>query len=503
MEELTAKKDGSYHFHFGPCIAHDGVVYAVNNHNTSLGLLRLTRCRVPLLKGFESFLREQQRLFIRKQCAFTTHLRELYSQSFINYEGCINELLTHHDDPHQKRALRVQAYEWMLQENKLYDHSWSKFGTRIKMKSFEIAKPGKIPRNIADLGVPASLRGFRVTAFYKKAMALNPIEILGGSIVYCPKPNPFQLEEIFRHLIEPPDRFYFVLFSDDSCLSIRTSNGILRYNIDISSCDGSHTEDLFSLLVELVPDCAREDMEALVNQCRRPFTVYDCNNHSRSVTLRPKQAKLYSGSTLTTIINNLANILIAYSIAESDIESSQDVILAARRAGYIVTCEDCSDWHNLQFLKHSPVFDDKKQIRPLLNIGVLLRLTGTSRGDIPGSNKVPLEVRCNKFQESLLRGAYPKAHFTLIDNMRSRLHVDGSEMDRYSKSLLAYKVEEEEEYPDFYVPSHEVWQRYDLDTLEIHELEEVFGNAGYGDHFISTGAVKVLNLDYGLGGNIL
>lgn len=501
-QETVAKVDGSYHSCFGPCVASNGVMYGNSNHNVSLAATRITKTRLPGLPGFEQLLQENQRVFIEAHDEQLSTLRVNYDKHFTEYTDVITEALEHHEDPHLKKALRVLAWKDILDFNLLEDDMWylPGKGTLYKMKIFEIAKPGKTPRMIGDLGVHASLQGFRITKFLKHAMAVEPFSYRGGEIEFCPKPAPAALESVFRKLIDPPGKFYFVYFSDDACLSIKTPTGILRFNLDISSCDASHTASLFKALRTLTPERVRKDIDHLVNQCSTPITIYDLIDRKKKVTLKPNSPRLYSGSTLTTAINNLANILIALSIAESDCLSAEDVIRAAAKAGYIVTCLDCSDWHKLQFLKHSPVIDTDGQLRALLNIGVLLRLSGTCKGDLPGKKTIPLRQRAEAFQASLLRGAYPKANFTLIDNLRKSVGVPTPETEKVVASMFEYKVEDSEEAPVFRVHSEEVFKRYDFTELETAEVELDFGNCKYGEHYTSNGTSKILEVDYNLSG---
>lgn len=403
----------------------------------------------------------------------------------------------------RKKQLRINAWDDIVALNLAADHLWyldlSKKGTVYKMKTFEIAKPGKPPRMIGDLGVHASLQGFRLTSFMKKAMAKHVLNVGGGQIHFCPTPTPSALETVFNNLITPAQRFYFVLFSDDSCLSIRTKDGrVLRFNVDISSCDASHTYHLFEQLKNLFPGDLRAEVQQLIDQCRTTIEIYDLFNRKRKVKLIPNSPRLYSGSTLTTILNNLANILIAISISQVDINCAQDVIDAAKRVGYIVTCDDCTDWHKLQFLKHSPVRCTDGVIRPLLNLGVLLRLSGTCKGDLPGTKSQTLAERGKNFQASLLRGAYPKANFKLLRNMRANAGLETEACNKVVSTMLEYKVIADEDYPSFEVDSHEVWKRYDLTPLQVAELEDDFGSCKFSDHYCSPGTAVVLNLDYGL-----
>lgn len=498
-----AYKDGSYHTHFGPCIAHSGVVYACNNHNVSQAFPRLTKCREPEIDGFEEWMQANQRSFITSHSRFASKLKRLYQRGLDDFTSMVDECIEHHADPHVKRAERVAAMRDLHEQNKLFDRLWYMDGkeTEYKFKKFEFAKPGKPGRMIGNLHCPASLQGFRLTNLMKYAFAENPVSTIGGVMEFVPVPSARELERVFAQLETPTGRFYMSYFSDDACLVLRTRSGkLLRCNLDISSCDASHTQALFDLLVEITPDRFREDMLRLVEQCQTPIKIYDQSDHKRYVKLRPKHARLYSGSTLTTLINNLANILIGRAIAESEIDSYEDIVKAARRVGYVVTCEPCDDIRKLQFLKHSPVYDTTGRLRALLNMGVLFRLTGTCKGDLPGTRSEGLRARAEKFQAALLQGAYPRVSMPLVDRLKrnvSHVKPTAKQTAVVSKELL-FKVDprDDERYS---VTPEEVWRRYDLTPLETIELEEGFASCGYGDHFQSTGAAKVLALDYKLG----
>lgn len=502
-ERAGARIDGSYRTLFGPCVAHNGVVYGNNNTNVSLATMRITKVRNPLFAGYEQLMQCQQSQFLINNKTLFEYIAGEYEPYFHDYTTMLLEAEEHHADPHPKKDLRIQSWQEMLDTNGLHATCWHtpNRGHVYKMKKDEVGKCGKIPRLICDLGVACSLQGFRITSFMKKAMALCPIEVGDGLIEFIPTPDPATLEYVFGELIEPSDRFYMPVFSDDSCLALRKPNGeILRYNIDIASCDSSHTSELFFALRDLFPPHLRDEVEQLIAQCRESFTILDMYNKKRKVVLEPTGPRLYSGSTLTTILNNLANFCIGIAIAQHpDIQSADDIISAAFRAGYEVTCQDCSDWHQLQFLKHSPVRCTDGVVRPLLNIGVLLRLSGTCKGDLPGTKDVSLRERARTFQASLLRGAYPHANFLLLDNMRKQAGLGDELCDKHVRKILEYKVVEGD-YPDFHVPSHEVWARYGLSALEVAELELDFGNCSFEEHYFSDGTNKILDADYDLSG---
>ena len=257
-----------------------------------------------------------------------------------------------------------------------------------------------------SLGVNASLLGFVVTGLVKKAQHAKPINVYGGEMQFCKSPNVRQLTEVFEKLINPPGKFFFVYFSDDSCISIRHNGSVHTYNMDIKSCDASHTGALFRAFTELAPGKAKTDLEALVEQCKSKIKICSTVDRSRKVTLKPLFPRLYSGSTLTTAINNLANIFICLAIVEGSYDGTEAYLKqAAARVGYLIDLELCTVKGDIQFLKHSPVYDTEGRLRPLLNPGVLLRLSGQCKGDLPGQGD--LRQRAIDFQHTLLKGIYP------------------------------------------------------------------------------------------------
>jgi len=453
-------------------------------------------------------MQTKQRDFIVSHAHIINELSLQYETFFEPFLNMIEEAEDHHDDPHAKKIPRIQAWDELIDTAHVHDHLWYAPGQGIeyKMKIFEIAKPGKVPRMIGDLGVHASLQGFRITKFLKMAMASAPLRYLGGEIEFCPKPNPLDMVRIFQKLIDPPGRYYFVYFSDDACLAIRTKHGILRVNLDISSCDASHTHELFLSLKTLVPSHMQPDLQRLIDQCNEAITIYSRVDKRKKVVMKPESSRLWSGSTLTTAINNHGNIHNALAVAEAVVNGPEDIIAACGKAGYIVTVENCDDWHRLQFLKHSPVLDTDGNLRALLNIGVILRLSGTCKGDLPGRKSQPLRDRARAFQASLIHGVSPHARHRLIHNMRESAGIPTPETDKVVRKMLEYKTElvEQEEYT---VPEEEVYARYHnyfpntpFEDSDQCEVAEIFGSCEYSEHYHSRATNIILKADYGLTG---
>lgn len=486
-----------YRTRFGPCFNHSGTIYAHNNENVRLALRRMTAKRFPGQPGLDEKYECAQEDFITKHKALLMRLKqEHFSEHFTGWKGWREECIEHVDDPHPKRELRIHALEELVDDGKFTERLWLRT-VLYKMKKDEIAKVGKRPRMIGDLGVAASLQGFVYSKKMKLGMSERVIDFLGGTIEFCPKPSPDKLVSVFAKLKDPPGKFYFVYFSDDSCYAVRTPTGVRRFNVDISGCDASHTTALFEALRTVTPDCARECIDILIEQLQLPMRIVDINDKLNVLMLLPKGPKLYSGSTLTTLINNLANILIAISLFERNATTPEQVSLAASLVGYKVTVIDASEnFHTTQFLKHSPVYDTNGNLRALLNLGVLMRMSGTCRGDLPG--KGPIQTRGTEFQSALLRGAYPRVDFTLIRIMKTKSNTETRrKIMRMVNNLFTYKTSETEE--TFTIPDEEVYKRYDLSELEIASLHTAVDEMSFGYHYASNAVEKILKTDYELG----
>lgn len=499
----VGKPDGSYLTRFGPCFDTNAIRYAKSDTNMKYGMRRLTGVRKPESPGLHEQLCANQKAFVPNQKEFLKYLAEKYSPYFETYSGAEEEMYQHYDDPHEKRTMRIHAHDEMIEEGVCcqYHHIWLR-DVLWKIKPEEWAKFGKKPRCICDLGVSASLRGFILTSILKHAQNDEPIEYEGGTFAFCKSPDPFELKRHFALLKDPPGKFYFLYFSDDSCLAIRDEKGDVQwFNLDISSCDASQGPALFDALKALMPtETTRHDMSALVKQCKAILRVVSHSDKNNKIKLKPVEELLMSGSTLTTAINNLASLLIALSIVREFKPEpigvvNQQMVDSAAKAGYLLTgCTALEFFEDVQFLKHSPVIDSKGEWHPMLNLGVLYRASGTCKGDLPGTKRLSLETRATNFQRSLLQGAYPYLTFDLISAMRTTSGVGTV----YQVKEFEWKVVADAyKYPHTFIPHDSIIRRYRLEWPEYLELLEC-ASYGYGWFFNTTGASKVLTKDYDL-----
>lgn len=501
-EYYDNKPDRTYRSHFGPCFPHKGRILANTNQTTSDAFrYRLAAKRFPLDEGKHERLFVQQGEFFEHHSPIFTQLSNNYTPYFQEYTNAFEEALKHHADAHPKRQLRIDGFNELVEERADSLPGWVRTAV-FKLKTDEIAKPGGKPgRGIINLGIIASLLGFVITKMLKNAMAKETFIYKGIIFEFVQAPIQSDLDRVLCNLIDPPGRGYFVFFSDDSCYAVRDGPTVRRYNVDISKCDASHGPAIFSALSKITPDIARSDMKNLINQCGIPIKIFNKTDRTQYVKLKPRNKVLYSGCTITTVLNNLANIAIGLSLANEGAASPEQIKEASELAGYAVTVEDCTDdWHKLQFLKNSPCRDTTGKIRAVLNVGVLNRASGVCRGDLPGRGD--LKVRAQQFQASLIQGAYPRLSTPYVDALRvphttnAKLRAD---MDELIKKKFQYKVDNDSPVSEcFTVSSEEYFARYDLTPLEIAELVDMAAQLGYQQHYSSPATNKIYLLDYGL-----
>lgn len=518
---LPEKVDNTYRTAHWANVQHNGIIQSDCDWNTRFALRRMTALVDPPVDfepdkpehyryaAYSVRLSRRQERFILRNQNFFAHLRDIYTKHLDDYLGAREECILHHDDPHAKRMLRIRGYENLLGCGTLFTRAWVKKVT-YKMKKNEWAKFGKYARMIGDLGVEASLAGFRITNFLKNAEVAEEIQLNGIDVQFVKSPSQPVLRRVFANLIKPARRGYFCYFSDDSCFSIRIGGKVYFYNIDISSCDASHGPHMFQALIDSTPVVGALDMADLVEQLKCPIRIYSRDDRKHRVLLQCHKPKLYSGSTVTTRINNLANQLIAKSLSETDFSGCQNSLdvrtairTAAEQVGYIVTVDDCTSYSDLQFLKHSPVYDTDNQLQPMLNLGVMLRLSGICDGDLPGRGC--LKERARLFQAGLLRGVYPRTDFELLRMMRSTVKGPlpdtalASVIQRRTDQILDHKVVSSENDVHYNVEMEEIFRRYPaVKPWMLGELLDFMGNAGYGTVVACEAASLVLEKDYGL-----
>lgn len=292
---------------------------------------------------------------------------------------------------------------------------------------------------------------------------------------------------------------FFVLFSDDSCLGIKTTNGIFWADMDISSCDGSQYRPVFDVLREsMAHPLYNDDIDKTFRQLQQPLWLYSCSKtakHKCKIQLSDKEdIPLLSGSTLTVITNNTSNVGIAMRIADKldvvpEFEQVEGLVLrSASEMGYIVKCKPVEFFEQLTFLKHSCTPDFKL----FLGVGVLLRGFGRFLGDLPG--KGSLTERAKLFNSDVAKSYVHAGRHIITRAFDSHIVRTSDTPNRSSYYLDRIR---ERGFSDDTIPVTSLCKRYGCTEQELIELAESIHEAKVG-HVINLKIVDVImNMDYG------
>lgn len=489
---------------YGYSFAHGGFIIEETNEELRLAMRRLTCKREPEVEGADDFLRARNMSFFNERIAEVIEILRTQFDSFLCQfdmrEGAVELTIM----PHPKRQLREDGWVFICLNGDVGRGCWVK-SVNFKLKTDEVAKFGKYGRVVVDLGVTASLQGALWAEHVKKVLSQNAFRYRSCSCYFVGSPRPEDVTPYFDLLWEHGDVVCMICFSDDSCVSIFIDGVHYVFNVDISSCDASHTSAVFTTMFDAFL-CPPEIREALTAQIMCPIRVYSVDERHKKdrdlVILKPTEYYLQSGITITTAINTFAQLFNFISIVDfiNDSEAvdvaklGECIICACRQVGYIVTVERCHIREETQFLKMSPMLDTNGVYRCVLNLGVVLRASGVCRGDLPGRG--PLIPRAIDFQYSLMNGLLNCIDYPPIQKLKPNggklVPIDFSQYG----SLYHTCVHDSRVWRSFTRGSF--YTRYSLSEREIDELESYFENGCFGSVLYSSAVDKVLSKDYGL-----
>lgn len=239
-------------------------------------------------------------------------------------------------------------------------------------------------------------------------------------------------------------------------------------------------------------DCPRDVEIALRGQIMSIIRV-ESYNKRHCVLLKPKEYYLQSGITATTLLNTTAWFACFLHFTDN-YSPFMDIIKLCSDVGYTVTIDHCEIPEDIQFLKMSPVENIHGEYYAVLNLGVILRASGVSRGDLPG--KGPIAQRALDFQSGIMNGMLQpiinhdlhhlnprttSVHRKLseVSNLFAHLDYDGVIRHEYTTEALTrrYRLSLDTELPEF-----------------VHSLR----HSGLFHTVYNTSVDKILNKDYSL-----
>lgn len=359
-----------------------------------------------------------------------------------------------------------------------------------------MAKPGagKVNRVTVDFGPLASLMCGWLVNLVKAAWVEEPMIVREKETWFVGHPDVQVLSEHFAYM-ESDTRG--LVYSDDASVSLRCNDGMLWVNLDITSCDSSNGPAVFHSLLPLVPESYRHLLQVLIKQCQSPISL-GCGRGR--LLMRPREIFEYSGSLLTTILNNSASfaimlqVMLAHDPLQSRATNRHRVSKSLEGCGWKVTAEWCENFEDLQFLKHSPARLLNGGVRAILNLGVILRSMGRTDGDYAGSG--PLLARIAKHNAAWVSGLAHAGNTGLLRALKDRWPPN---VGRGPRVDMGYVVSHTTAHLDNeLVSEHSVARRYRLEPAQLEELYWMVSSAQIGDMLHSDATDAILEKDYGL-----
>jgi hypothetical protein len=404
----TLNYNKEYRSLFGPFFLLPGIAMpGQGGDEARTAVARMLELRKPELIGYSERLANNQRS-IRRLFRNQLHRFKVQLEQHIIRDECDVEKHRWLTQPHDKKFLRYQTENEIILQGRHVDNDKKYIG--YKFKNGELLSGengiGYKKRAIGDLGCVRTQR----TAYVCESIKLAWSNVFNhGRLrsMYVKAPDQGILKDVFSELLSPNDKLVFCYHSDDAIFSANCSDGFVICDGDIAKCDGSHRNAMFDSLYHMLAydingskNCHWNALSKAFGYLKLPIKMRNKFVQNESVMYRFKCMRLYSGSVLTTIVNNFANLLISLAFERrvpdpSKVTRAQLVRsyhLAAEDVGYIVKAKECTHIEESTFLKHSPTYVDGELVL-FVGLGVWIRGFGTFRGDLPGRGDYNLRAK--------------------------------------------------------------------------------------------------------------
>lgn len=467
-EEINLKRRRHIN-EFSTRFAHTGVVLENDPRNLEFGLHRIFACRVPtkddgsnetdpdIIRNFEANMRFNiTTLLAANGQRWSESVREQVGdmQFDLDREEAI-KIVT--QQKHSKQKMRLNEYLNTLDSGTIVTFNLGSKHVDIKCKYPEIAKPGKNIRLIIDCRIGRSLIGSLYMSSLKHHLGDKELVFGQCRFIFITGPKTDILMHYFHELAKPSNMKLLVVFSDDACFSDGTNHG----NADISSCDVTHT-DAHYFWTEKAFQFPEFIKIHLTEQQLGKHVIVNPHNKKEKIHCKPKRRKQQSGSTYTTLWNVALWLTIAIYWGENDCT----LIEAATACGTVITLDYAKKFQDLQFLKFSPALDVTNTWRAVMNPGVLFRMSGRMKNDLPARYKgrkiKTFQERCDIAQSQLVNGYLQYFSCEEFEHLRPRKDVE----EIYTDDFKIRDIQSGKHRFTLY----ELMRRYDPTLSEIQQL---------------------------------
>lgn len=471
---------------YGWCFAHESVILSNTVPNLEQALHRLIAVRKGERPGHDRCLRDAQILMLR-----------MYSQGMKEWMNDVDPMTWYEDviaqadelvvKPHPKKQLRIATWQECHLNGLHGKQAWMYRTVTWKLKLMEWARFGKIGRIIVDLGTAASLQGGTMCEKIKEWQS-KPRERNGCYIQFIKKSTYSELKGMFDKLLSSLYRFMIFIFSDDAMACVYDGLNRRWLELDISSCDKSHTEEMFLSYFDVcnVPDVYRGIFR---EQIMANIIVRNPEVQSEKIELVPLNMYLQSGSGLTTSLNTHCWMFLFYVVSELGVSDVNDILQVFADCGYDITCEIREKFEQCTFLKHNPVICSCcGQYQPVMNIGAILRASGVAKFTFPG--KGSLEEKAINHQSCVMNGLLKG----VINDTLSMLNPQTT-----NEEVISYYAQFRD--PETHHFSDEnLFARYEFSAIDISQLRsDILSVSRLGMTCYSEQADRIFRRDYGMG----
>jgi hypothetical protein len=262
--------------------------------------------------------------------------------------------------PSPKRHLYIMWFESEREWN-VISGGYFEWETKVKK---EAGKVGKVPRVYGSGGSACLVDKISPEICKKAFKEWIPISEFFNStslvmLKFCEAQAPKDSDDMYREaqgLLR--DGTYFYIFSDDMFVVRKEGFRVELAECDISSCDSSNGPFVFGFAYYLLRAVGGHDLAtALIRQCTNNCRLRNPSEDTEFVLLQPETFFEYSGSVLTTLLNNIASLMIAMGYCQQLIDNPTtylaDLVAGASRNGWVITASTKSSWHGVTFLKRS------------------------------------------------------------------------------------------------------------------------------------------------------
>lgn len=277
----------------------------------------------------------------------------------------------------------------------------------------------------------------------------------------------------------------YVYYSDDGFF-ISNFERLEIFETDISSCDSSNGFPVFACIAFLAKQFGFYDrMLVLLAQCAFPTKVSNPSDPEEYVLLRPETFFEYSGSKLTTVLNNVASLAIAYgtfemiSRGETDMEAC--LTLGANSYGWVLDVKRKETFNAVTFLKRA-----YNGTRSWLTYGCMLRSLGVIDG----------ELTPEKF--GLSYAEYRKYTYSELTEILLKQAIKGLVNEPGSVVLNALRERAGLPVGPLEISITDINERYGTEDWEWSVLVNAIHSLKFGDMIRAPVLDKIFNIDYGV-----